>query len=366
LEEEKPAVTSDLRGLTRVAIDATAGMIDLVEAVHQNIQFPLGLIAPPIQRPVSGLTTLAYASVRGVTRLVGSAIDAFLLQLAPLLSKESTWAGREALLAVLNGVLGDYLAASGNPLATSMSLRYDGQRLKLDRQAIAAAIPQATSKVVVLVHGLCMNDLRWTRQGQNYGTLLAKDGGYTPVFLRYNSGRHISTNGREFADLLEALVKAWPVPVQELTIIGHSMGGLLARSACHYAQLQGLGWPKRLKKLVFIGTPHHGAPLERGGNWVEIILGSNPFTAPFARLGKIRSAAITDLRHGSLVDEDWKGRDRFERSTDHPQPVPLPQGVQCYAIAATTGKQEGDLSDRFLGDGIVFLNSALGRHKTLP
>jgi len=361
---------SELRGLTHLAIDAMAGLVDLSEAVHHAVEHPLGMIAPPMQSPVRGITTLAYGSVRGVTRLVGAAIDVVLAQFAPLLGKESTWPRRDALLAVLNGILGDYLAASGSSLATPMSLRYGDQYLKPDTQAIAAAIPQATGKVVVLVHGLCMNDLQWTRQGQNYGTLLARDLGYTPIFLRYNSGCHISTNGRAFSDLLEALLKRWPVPIQELTIIGHSLGGLLARSACHYANLQSYEWPRRLKKLIFVGTPHHGAPLERGGNWVDIILGSNPFTAPFARLGKIRSAAITDLRHGNLLDEDWEGRDRFERSVNRPRHIALPKGVKCYAIAATTGKQEGDLSDRLLGDGIVYLNSALGRHEspalTLP
>lgn len=123
------------------------------------------------------------------------------------------------------------------------------------------------------------------------------------------SGLHIPTNGREFADLLEALITCWPVPVEELAIIGHSMGGLLARSAWHYGNAAGHDWSRHLNKLVFLGTPHHGAPLERGGNWVDIVLGASPYTAPFARLGRIRSAGITDLRHGYLLDEDWEGRE---------------------------------------------------------
>ncbi len=113
---------------------------------------------------------------------------------------------------------------------------------------------------------------------------------------------------------------------------------------------------------AFLGTPHHGAPLERGGNWVDVILGATPYAAPFARLGKIRSAGITDLRYGNVLDEHWQGRDRFARARDTRRIVPLPKGVLSFAIAATTGKKPGDLRDRLLGDGLVPVSSALGRH----
>ena len=118
-----------------------------------------------------------------------------------------------------------------------------------------------------------MNDLQWKRKGHDHGAALARDLAYTPVYLHYNSGLHISTNGRAFAELLEALVRLWPVPLTELVLIGHSMGGLVARSACHYGALARHEWLRRLDKLVFLGTPHHGAPLERGGNWVDMLLG---------------------------------------------------------------------------------------------
>jgi pimeloyl-ACP methyl ester carboxylesterase len=164
------------------------------------------------------------------------------------------------------------------------------------------------------------------------------------------------------AEQLETLVRLWPVPLTELVLIGHSMGGLVARSACHYGALARHEWPRRVDKLVFLGTPHHGAPLERGGNWVDALLGVSKYSAPLARIGKIRSAGITDLRFGNLVDEDWQRSDRFARSGDRRVAVPLPQGVACYAIAATMAKKAGDLPGRLLGDGIVPLASALGRH----
>jgi hypothetical protein len=151
--------------------------------------------------------------------------------------------------------------------------------------------------------------------------------------------------------------------VESLSILAHSMGGLVARSACHYAQAGAMRWPARLQGLIFVATPHHGAPLERGGNWVDVTLGVSPYTAPLARLGKIRSAGITDLRYGNLVDEDWEGRDPFRGGGDRRRVVPLPEGVPCYGIAGTTGRDAGRLGSRLLGDGLVPLASALGRHR---
>jgi len=354
---------SDLRGFNRMAMDATVGLTDLVEAMHHNIAHFPGILGTPTARRTTGITGLVYRSIRRVTGLAGGGIDSILAQLIPMLGDGSSSPGREALLAALNGVLGDYLAATDNPLAIPMRLRRDGRPLELEAQALAAAIPQPNGKLVVLAHGLCMNDLQWNRKGHDHGAALARDLGYTPLYLHYNSGLHVSTNGREFADLIDALLKQWPVPLKELVIIAHSMGGLVSRSACHYGAVAGNDWLRHLRKLIFLGTPHHGTLLERGGNWVNIIMGMSPYTAPFARLGKIRSAGITDLRYGNMLDEDWEGRDRFEHSEDPRRPVPLPDGVQCYTIATTTRRKVGGLSGRFLGDGLVPLRSALGRHK---
>jgi len=269
---------------------------------------------------------------------------------------------RERVVAVLNGVLGDALEARGHALAIPMRLRRDGVPLDLTPAALEAAIPRPSGRLLVLAHGLCMNDLQWCRQGHDHGAALARDLGCTALYLHYNTGRHVSTNGREAAELLEALAGAWPVPVTELVLVGFSMGGLVARSAWHYGTAAGHRWPGRVGKLVFIATPHSGAPLARAGHWLDLALGARSFTLPLARLGQARSAGLTDLRHGSLLDEDWLGRDRFAASAALPQALPLPAGVPCFAMAATTGKREGDFKDRWLGDGLVPLGSALGRH----
>ena len=355
---------SDLHGAARLALDATAGLTDLVEAMHQRIARLPGPGGAPDGR-TRGVTGLVYRSVRGVTRLVGGSVDALLGQIVPMLDAPASTPQRDALVAALNGVLGDHLAASANPLATPMTFQVQGRRLPADAPGLAAglaaAIPAARPRLLLLVHGLCMSDLQWLRAGHDHGAALARDHGHTPIYLRYNSGLHISTNGQALANRLEALLHAWPVPVQELAILGHSMGGLLARSACHSAALAGHSWPRHLKRLVFLGTPHHGAPLERAGHWLDLLLGSMPYAAPLARLGRVRSAGITDLRHGSLLDDDWAGGvDPAHGPSRHS--LPLPQGVECHALAATTGQFVGDLSDRLLGDGLVPLDSALGRH----
>jgi hypothetical protein len=204
-----------------------------------------------------------------------------------------------------------------------------------------------------------MNDLLWNRRGHDHGAALARDLGYTAVYLHYDSGLHVSTNGRELAALLERLVAGWPTRVGELAILAHSMGGLVSRSACHLAARDGMRWPGRLRRMVFLGTPHHGAPAERLGNWVNVVLGAAPFTGPLARLPRIRSAGVTDLRHGSILDEDWGGRDRFRAGPDRRRPVPLPDGVSCLAVAASASKGPGT---PLRGDGLVPVDSALGRH----
>ena len=359
---------TDLRGAARLAADATAGITDLVEAMHERIARLPGSGGPAAGGRTQGLTGLIYKSIRGATRLVGGSLDALLALLEPALDATGAAAlpspQREAVVAALNGVLGDHLAESGNPLAITMALRREGRPLVLERSALQARLPDATGRVLVLLHGLCMNDLQWHRDGHDHGELLARELGCTSVYLHYNSGLHVSTNGRELAGLLERLVAQWPVPVASLVLLGHSMGGLLARSALQQAQQAGQQWPARLTDLVFLGTPHHGAPLERAGHGLDQVLGATPYVAPFTRLGRLRSAGITDLRHGSLLDADWQGSDRFAHRRDSRRPVPLPDGVRCFALAATTGRQAGDLKDRLLGDGLVPLASALGRHRS--
>jgi hypothetical protein len=408
-----PLRASDLRGLARLGVDGVLGITDLVEAMHHAIASASAIGGPAPAGRTRGITGFVYRAVRGTTRLVGHAGDALLGALpspapAPDARRHSA---REALLAALNGVWGDHLADSGNPLAIPMTLRR-GQPAPVPESASthaadgtgtgtgpATATPGAdadadaaspTGRLLVLVHGLCMNDLQWLRNGHDHGTALAQALGFTPLYLHYNSGRHISSNGRDFAELLDRTLADWPVPLQDLAIVGHSMGGLVARSACHHAKEQGLAWLGRLKSLVFLGSPHHGAPLERGGHLVDTVFGLSPYLAPFTRLTGSRSAGITDLRHGNLQDADWlghpsvapghadgpqsdpsapQGRTNSPRASatprrrrDNRRPTPLPPGVHAGVVAATLAREPGSRRGRMLGDGLVPLASALGEH----
>jgi pimeloyl-ACP methyl ester carboxylesterase len=376
---------SDIQGLAQLATQATLGVTGLAESVQGNVYKAVAAPFGPLGakfidrlpgasgvRPL-GITGLVYGGIKGVTRLAGGTANALLSRAAPLAGPRASTPQREAMLSALNGVLGDRLAETANPLAISMRLRHQGQPLLLEPQALAERLPDATGKLLVVVHGLCMNDLQWnsgTAGFKGHGEQLARELGHTPVYLHYNTGLHTSDNGEQLAGLLQQLARAWPQPVQEITLLVHSMGGLVARSACQQAAEAGYSWLAQLKALVFLGTPHHGAPLERLGSWVDGVLGGNIVTKPFARIGQVRSAGITDLRHGNLLHADWHDAGRFERGPDARRPVPLPAGVDCYTVAATTlapGKGplvavREALARKMVGDGLVSLESALGLH----
>ena len=362
--------TSDLRGAAQMATQATAGITRIAEGVHRSVWDTMGIPGGKAPGLTRGITGLVYRSVHDGTLLLGKGVDTVLAKLQPFLETvdkdKADTPERERLVAALNGVMGDRLVTGRSPFVTPMTLRYRGEAL--DWNALPP-MPEATGKVLLLIHGLCMNDSQWRvqREGHQFdhGEALETALGCTPVYLRYNSGLHVSQNGRELSAQLEQLVLHWPTPIEELTVVAHSMGGLLTRSAFHYATLDALRWPGLLKSIVFMGTPHHGAPLERAGNWVDVILGSSPYSAPFAKLGQLRSAGITDLRFGHVVDEDWYGHPRFQRKPDNRKIVSLPESVACFAVAATTASKRSPLADRLIGDGLVPLNSALGHHNDL-
>jgi pimeloyl-ACP methyl ester carboxylesterase len=350
----------DLRAASKLAIAATRGVTEVVEDMHRTIASGPAILGRPFALPARVLTGLVYGHIRNVTGLVGKGVDAVVSQVAPVLGESTPGPEREAVVAALNGVLGDYLHETKNPLAISMSLRRNGEALQLDAPSLLKAVPNATGKLLVVVHGSSMNDLQWSRLGHDHGASLEHDLGFTSVYVRYNSGLHVSTNGRELAGFLEELASSWPTEVTEITLLGHSMGGLVSRSACYFAEERALGWRRKLRRLVCLGTPHHGSPLERGGSVLHGLLEVVAYSAPLARLAQIRSAGVTDLRYGNVLDEHWEGRDRFARSEDSRRALPLPSGVDCYAIAGSMAKTVGA---RLAGDGLVPVESALGQHE---
>jgi pimeloyl-ACP methyl ester carboxylesterase len=352
-----------LQGLARLGFDATIAVTNLVENMHQTIASRAGILGPGQDLPTRGITGLVYRVVRGTTRVAGLGVD----HLTSLLNQGQTNSSqsspeREAVISAMCGVWGDHMAETHNPLAIQMSFRVQGQPLSLSRAAIQQCIPQAKARLLVLVHGLCMNDLQWQRKGHDHGEALGNALGMTPLYLHYNTGLHVSQNGEAFSKALQTLVEQWPVPVEELVVIGHSMGGLVARSACHHAEAAGFGWLATLRSLVCLGTPHHGAPLERGGQLIDSLLGNSPYLAPFARLGKGRSAGISDLRFGNVQTADWSAHRKHDQKVDERLPTPLPLSVQTYLVAAVQAQRLDDARNAWIGDGLVPLASALGEH----
>ncbi len=237
-------------------------------------------------------------------------------------------------LAVLNGLVGDYLDRTGNGLGFEMAFYREGRPLTLDAHSVAAAYPQATARIAVLAHGLmCTEDVFRDAEGLDYGERLYKDLGFTPFHLRYNSGLPIADNGARLHALLEQLTVLYPQPIEEILLLGYSMGGLVVRSACHYAGLAKSPWLSLVRRAFYVGTPHDGAPAERVGRKIAKVLEAipDPYTRLFADISNLRSAGVKDLGDAPLRSED-RGRARL-RDAEHP--VPLLPSIRHHLIAGS-------------------------------
>ncbi|TWS26225.1 alpha/beta hydrolase [Tsukamurella sputi] len=371
---------AEVRALAELGCTEIAGSVDGVHGVHRaisdrvfrSVRLGVGPAVAPVRALHDGITDGVYATISTVARTVGR-----------VAAVGADWPGERppsetprgaALIGVLLGLIGDDLEATGSPLAADpVTVRVDGAVVHLgdgpvpaDRLDPGEVFDGATGRVVVLLHGLTETEHAWGVGGleaEDYGVRLAVDLRATPVYVRYNSGRHISENGRDLADLLEALVAAWPVPVTDLVLIGHSMGGLVARSAAHRADEAGMAWPAAVSATVSLGTPHLGAPLEQAAHYGSAALAAVPETAPFGRLLRRRSAGIRDLRAGSIVDEDWRDRDADALGAAAAAEVPLLDGAEHFFVAATFTRDARHPLGRLLGDGLVLPASAGGRGK---
>ncbi len=267
----------------------------------------------------------------------------------------------ELAIAVLNGAVGDHLARTGNGLATEMTFVAAGHPLPLERAALAAAYPEASARVAVLVHGLMCTEDIWTHEdGSDYGSLLMRDHGLTPLYLRYNSGLPITDNGVALAALLERLMDEYPAPIEEIIPIGFSMGGLVIRSACHVASVSPTPsrWLPLVRRAMYVGTPHLGAPMERAGRVVNRILRAipDPYTRLAADLAELRSDGIKDLGDADLRHEDRARRQPRFSLRDPRHPVPLLPEIQHYLVAGSLST-DPRLAALF-GDSVVPLGSA--------
>jgi pimeloyl-ACP methyl ester carboxylesterase len=365
---------AEVQAAGALAGEAIGGFGSLVAGMHEAISGrvfrALGPLGLPVRFVHDRVTDGAYRATRaGLAALPRGGAALAAARARPDAPALGTTARGAAALSAINGAIGDRLLEQSNPLALTMAIRRRGEAVEPAADALAAAFPEATSRVAVFVHGLGGDEQWWWLGGRpSYGARLRDDLGYTPLYVRYNTGCHISDNGRALAELLDELVGNWPVDVEELALVGHSMGGLVARGASHMGEIDDHGWVAQLRHVVCLGSPHLGAPLEKAANLAGWTLNRLPETRPFAKVVNGRSVGIKDLRFGSCAEADWCDCDADELLTDRCTEVPFVDHATYYCIGATLNGSERNPVAHALGDLLVRLPSASGRgrRRTIP
>ncbi|MGH3496619.1 MAG: esterase/lipase family protein [Nocardioidaceae bacterium] len=301
----------------------------------------------------AGLSTTATASATALRALSRHGVGR---------RTEATPAGRR-LISGVNGLVGADLLERDDPAAITMAVRREHADVGLDAASLAAAYPMATGSVVVFLHGLGENDESWRlRADQPHGTYddAVRRVGWTPVQVRYNTGRHVSDNGADLSALITDLVGSWPVEARRIAFVGHSMGGLVARAATNHAVATEAGWTASVTHVVCLGTPHLGAALEK-----VVHLGARAFTllpeaAPFGRILDVRSPGIVDLRHGYVSQAEWQDQDLTATWGRTRLAVASLPHADYHFVAATLGSSPRHVAARLFGDLLVRYPSAVG------
>jgi pimeloyl-ACP methyl ester carboxylesterase len=370
----------EVRAVGGFVADAMGGAVGVVADMHRAISVRVDTMLPPTARPISAaqksMAQAVYGGVAGAYRATATAgAHAVARKGSPdSVAPSQSRVGRVALPA-MNGLWGDTLASRRPELSIPMAVRNRGSDVGLTREALTASFPQATGSLVLFLHGLGESDESWGRTGRgpagtngSYGDRLRSDLDCTPVFVRYNSGLRVSDNGRTLDQLLSQLTAAWPVPVREVSLVGHSMGGLVTRSACHVGEREEAGWVRLVRSVITLGTPHLGAPLEKITHVSDWLLSRLPETEPLARVLRVRSRGIRDLRFGSIVEADWAGHDPDEFLRDRCTEVPFLDHATYYFVAASLTSDPQHPAGRLIGDGLVRYPSAAGvsRNRRIP
>jgi pimeloyl-ACP methyl ester carboxylesterase len=335
--------------LSHMALRSSGELTDLVAEMHNTIArtpLPFGKFKPDAKR-----APFPY-------RIVSGSFNTMAESLAEIPATRDLSGPNEApawrlFRSIANGVLGDKLSHWNNALSSPLAI-HDLNGASLD----LAQLRDETSKGLVLfAHGLCLSEREWNTPEHIKLTDGLRARGHAIGYIRYNSGRAIFENGRELAALLNSHIGNNSLP---LLLIGHSMGGLLFRSAWELARRENHPWLQHVSHTVFLGTPHHGSPLEKVGNLANALLSHTPYTLPLMRLGNIRSRGIKDLRYGCITQEESDitddQRHRDPRSIVHP----LPTHIRTLMISAAMQDPRGKI---LLGDGLVKINSARGDHE---
>jgi pimeloyl-ACP methyl ester carboxylesterase len=343
---------SEVRALGDLAAQAVGGAADIVRDTHRAIASRVFGATGPGGRVTGaralhdGISGLVYAAVRTSSR---TAVRAGTLAASASGADRSLNESPRGRLVVgaVNGAWGDLLAEQGSPLAVDMAFPDDAA--------------ERTPRLAVFVHGLCETEDAWrlgADRSEPYPDRLAREFGCTPLVLRYNTGLHISANGRRLAEVLDEVVAGWPCAVEDIVLVGHSMGGLVARSACHSGKEFGMPWVQRVRHVFSLGTPFGGADLEKAANVAGWALGALPETRALARALNRRSAGIKDLRYGNLTDECWGACDADELLRNTRCDIPWLESAQHTFIAASLFRDAEHPVGRLTGDLLVRRPSA--------
>ncbi len=326
---------------------------DVHTSVSDRVHLVLDRVAggPVLAHRVhDGIATGVYAGIGLGLRAAATGLrHADRLGLGPAIDDSAR--GRFVVSAV-NGLIGDRLLADGSPLAIEIGVRRDGRDVPLTPAGLAAAYPDASDALVVFVHGLCETESYWDRSSRprradgttatSYGARLAADEGWSPVFVRANTGLTLTEGGVALSSLLSRLVAAWPTEVRRIALVGHSMGGLLARAALAVTLDSEAPWTERVTDVVTLGTPHTGSPVERNIARGVRFAARAPELLPFARIFEQRSAGVLDLHDG--MPEDARA---------------VPQ-ARYHLVAATLSRSERHPVAATVGDTLVPYRSAVG------
>ena len=354
---------AEARSLGVLAGDLAGELTSRIEELHRavalrafgGVRRGVGPAVTPVQAVHDGIAAALYGGVRAAGRAGARGVGAAAALVTRPDAPSLTVSPRGALAsAALNGFLGDGLAEDDSALAIRMGARVD--------RVTAGPPPSSRSSCTAFARpGRRGASTARSTTAMTMAPAWPATSAYTPVYLDYNTGLHISDNGRRLSELLEELVAAWPGEAEEIALIGHSMGGLVCRSACHQALADGARWVDLVRHTVCLGAPHLGAPLEKGVNaagWALNLVGE---TRPIARMLEMRSAGIKDLRFGSLVEDDWRDCEPDALLDDHCTDVPLIEGATHYVISASIGGSDRSLLGHALGDLLVRRPSATGR-----
>jgi triacylglycerol lipase len=306
--------------------------------------------------------TSIYGAISGVLRISSGSIRA-LAKRGVGRPVESSRMGR-GVVAAVNGLIGDELRMVDDPQAIVMAVRKDGGDVPVSPWPIGESFRDATSHIVLFLHGLCESDESWSlgdrSTGSTYAQRIKNDTDGTPVFIRYNTGLRVSENGKHLDWLIRQLVASWPTDVTRITLVGHSMGGLVVRAATNHATASGQTWQHLVRDVICLGTPHTGAALEKVAHMGSRVLHFFPESRPFSAILNARSGGILDLRHGYITKEEWEGQDLTQLwGLDRIAAAPLPH-AEYHFVIATLGATKRHPFSTILGDLLVHFSSAAG------